>query len=316
VMKSENNNTPEPLSAGKDGIHPNDFKGRGFLLAITVLLICFCKPLYDLARFAEGSELYSYILLIPFISGYLLWLRRPNLPGPSEPARKLGMLLCAGGSVMLAFYLFTIRSVPGLNTEDALAWTTFSFLLFLFGVSASFLGRNTLRSEAFPIGFLIFMVPLPVLLMDWIVSFLQYSSAATANVMFKLIGTPVFNNGVEFKLPGMTLLVAPECSGIHSTMVLFIVSVIAGYLFLRSPWKRTFLTLVVIPLAILRNGFRIFTIGELCVHVGPHMIDSPIHHRGGPIFFALSLVPFFLLLYFFRRSDSRKLRGANPKTGV
>ena len=50
----------------------------------------------------------------------------------------------------------------------------------------------------------------------------------------------------------------------------------------------------VIPLAILRNGFRILVIGLLCVNVGPQMIHSLIHRRGGPLFFMLSLIPFFL----------------------
>jgi len=61
----------------------------------------------------------------------------------------------------------------------------------------------------------------------------------------------------------------------------------------------------VIPLGILRNGFRILVIGMLCVFVGPHMIDSPIHHRGGPLFFALSLVPLFILLWWFWHQEQR-----------
>jgi len=61
----------------------------------------------------------------------------------------------------------------------------------------------------------------------------------------------------------------------------------------------------VIPLAIARNGFRILVIGLLCVHIGPHMSDSFIHHRGGPIFFALSLIPLALLLFSLRRHDKR-----------
>jgi len=107
-------------------------------------------------------------------------------------------------------------------------------------------------------------------------------------------------------LPGFSLDVAPECSGIHSSLVLLITSLLAGHLFLRVPWKRAVLTLAVIPLAILRNAVRILTIGELCVHVSPTMINSYIHRRGGPIFFAFSLVPFFLLLYYLRRSELRK----------
>jgi exosortase/archaeosortase family protein len=97
--------------------------------------------------------------------------------------------------------------------------------------------------------------------------------------------------------------VAPECSGIRSTLVLFITSLVAGQLFLRSRWKRALFALAVIPLGIFRNAFRIVTIGELCIHVDPGFIDSPIHHRGGPIFFVISMVPFILLLYYLRKAE-------------
>jgi exosortase/archaeosortase family protein len=112
-----------------------------------------------------------------------------------------------------------------------------------------------------------------------------------------------------FRLPGMSLRVAPECSGIHSTLVLFITSLLAGQVILRQPWRRAVLCLAVLPLALLRNGFRVFVLGQLCIHFGPQMIDSPIHHHGGPLFFVLSLAPFFLLLYFFRKTERTDAAG-------
>jgi exosortase/archaeosortase family protein len=130
--------------------------------------------------------------------------------------------------------------------------------------------------------------------------------------MLAVSDVPVMREGdLAFRLPGITLQVAPECSGIHSTMVLFITSLVAGHFFLHSPWKRTVLCLAVIPLALLRNGFRIFVLGELCMHIGPEMIDSPIHHHGGPLFFVLSLLPFFLLLYLLKKSE-RAAAGNRP----
>jgi exosortase/archaeosortase family protein len=74
-------------------------------------------------------------------------------------------------------------------------------------------------------------------------------------------------------------------------------------LFLTSPWRRFILVAFVLPLAIVRNSFRILVVGLLCVHVGPHMIDSYIHRQGGPIFFALSLIPLFILLVWLRRQE-------------
>jgi exosortase/archaeosortase family protein len=126
-------------------------------------------------------------------------------------------------------------------------------------------------------------------------------------------GTPIYARGnMAFQLPGMTINVAPECSGLHSSLALFITSLLAGFIFLRSTWTRTILCLAVIPLGIIRNAFRIFAIGELCVHIGPQMIDSYIHRTGGWMFFLVSLGPFFLILFLFLRGRSARERAQGP----
>jgi exosortase/archaeosortase family protein len=86
-------------------------------------------------------------------------------------------------------------------------------------------------------------------------------------------------------------------------LILLITALLGSYLFLRGFWRRFVLVAAVLPLALLRNGFRIFTVGQLCVHIGPQMIDSYIHRKGGPIFFALSLIPFYFLLKYLHRSE-------------
>jgi exosortase/archaeosortase family protein len=114
-------------------------------------------------------------------------------------------------------------------------------------------------------------------------------------------------------LPGIALEVGQECSGIRSSLVLFITSLLAGYMFLRTPSRRAILVLAVIPLAILRNGLRIGTIGWLCAHISPDFINSAIHERGGPIFFTLSLIPFGLLLLVLRKGE--RVRRASAPSG-
>ena len=103
--------------------------------------------------------------------------------------------------------------------------------------------------------------------------------------------------GIELAIARLTLSPLP--------VRLFITSILAANLFLRTPGRRFALVAFVIPLAILRNGFRILVIGLLCVHLGPQMIHSPIHKRGGPLFLVLSLIPFFLVLWLLRRRDVR-----------
>jgi exosortase C (VPDSG-CTERM-specific) len=278
---------------------------RGFILATAALILCFSVPLYHLVRFALGSELFSHIVLIPFISAYLVWTKRKTLPPSSPPARSWMVAPLGAGGALLALYGILVLSGTKLEPDDSVALTALSFVLIFWGICCRFLGKETLRALAFPLGFLIFIVPFPVFFRIWLETILQHGSAAVAYVLLSIVGTPVFKQGLVFVLPGISLQVAPQCSGIHSTLALFITSLVAAYFFLRRPWTRATLALAVIPLAFLRNGFRVFTIGELCVHIGPHMIDSPIHHQGGPLFFALSLIPFFLLLWWLVRLDRR-----------
>ena len=285
---------------------------RKFFLAASVLVLCFGKPLFDLLRLTVKDDLYSYIPLIPLISLYLIWLQKKSLPRLSEPARKLAALFFAGGLAAIAGYWFAVRSAS-LANEDYLALTIFAFLLFFTGACCLFLGRKLSRAIAFPIGLLVFMIPFPEFVRHGIEAFLQHGSAAVADGLFKLSGMPVYQDGLMFRLPGFNLEVAPECSGIRSSLVLFIMSLLTGYLFLRKPWNRTMLALAVIPLALLRNGFRIFVIGQLCVRVGPEMINSPVHRHGGPLFFILALLPLFLLLVFLRKSE-RANKKSPPQT--
>jgi exosortase len=133
----------------------------------------------------------------------------------------------------------------------------------------------------------------------------KYASAEVANVLFHFSGTPFLREGLMFQLPSITIEVAQACSGIRSSWVLFMTSILAANLFLKTPWRRFALVVFVIPLAILRNGFRILVIGLLCVNIGPQMINSVIHRRGGPLFFIVSLIPFFVLLWWLQKGDSR-----------
>lgn len=308
VTEEKNQMTGAQSLAGSSGAtnkHPLPL--RNFFLVTILLALCFAVPLYDLIGFALGSDVYSHILLIPFISAFLVWSQRHSLPRFSRPARKVAAFFLAGGLAVIAGYWLTVRFAPGLAIEDYLAFNISAFLLFFVSVGCLFLGKEILQAIAFPIGLLVFIIPFPAFLMNWIEAFLQQGSAMVAGWLFSLSRLAYFRDGLVFHLPGINLQVAPECSGIHSTLALFITSLLAGHFFLRkSSWKRGVLALAVVPLALLRNGFRIFVIGQLCVHISPEMINSPIHRRGGPLFFILSLIPFFLLLIFLNRSEQAK----------
>ncbi len=305
-----------------------------FSIYIAILTICFAKALYDLIAFALHSDVFSHILLIPFISLYLAFQRKDHGPSttdhrPTAPPthrrtapplpRPLAFIpFTLGLAALVAFFLLrpSLISNPSsvipnpssvipnpssaIPSPTALALTTSAFLCFVWAGAIYFLDRGTLRRNVFPFSFLVFMVPFPVFVTDWLEIFLQHGSAVAADFCLRLSGLPFLRDGQVFKVPGIVIKVAQECSGIRSSLVLFITSLLAAYLFLDKNWKRMVFVFAVLPLGILRNGFRIMTISLLCAYISPQMIDSPIHHQGGPIFFVLSLIPLFLLLWVLR----------------
>lgn len=278
-----------------------------FFIAVGVITLAMSPLLVPMARFALTNDLNSHIILIPLVSAYLVWQAKENLPGPSRPLRGLAVI---PATLALAALAYRFTAGPS-AIEDRMALVGFAYVALLWAASLTFLGRDTLRALLFPIAFLAAMIPLPTAVVSVTETILQHGSAECAYWMFRATGTTLFRDELVFHLPGISLQVAPECSGIRSSLVLFITSLVGGYLFLKSPWRRALLTAAVIPLAFLRNGFRVFVLGSLCVNMGPHMIDSVIHHRGGPIFFALSLIPFLGLVWFLVRRE-RKATPAKP----
>lgn len=268
------------------------------------LILVFALPLYELARLSLKVDLYSHALAMPVIAGYLVWMTRHRLPRTATTSRG-GAIVCAGISVLCLAGWAWMASRGVLPVNDKLAFLMGACVsLFAAGVFY-FMGTGVARSAAYPLSLLIFMLPFPTPVRHALEVALQHSSAEAAYWMIKAAQIPVLRDGVVFVLPNITLQVAEECSGIRSSFVLFITGLMAGYLFLSSPRRRLWFTLLTIPLGILRNGFRVLTLAFLCVHIDPELIHSPIHHRGGPIFFVLSLIPFFALLFYWRKRELR-----------
>jgi exosortase C (VPDSG-CTERM-specific) len=269
-----------------------------YAMFVALLAVLFAGPLLDLARLALRDDLASHTILIPFISAYLVWLRRDRLAEAPAGARWPAIPVA-----LAALALFGLTTTP----EDQVSARILAFCCAVWAGGFAFVGSRVARAFAFPALFLVFMVPLPSGAVAAIETFFQYTSAEVAFRFIDWSGTTVFREGLTFTMPGLALYVGPECSGIRSSFVLFITSLLAGHLFLRSPWRRLFLAAFVIPLGIVRNAFRVFVLAMLSVHVDLSYIDSPIHHKGGPIFFALSLIPFFLVLVWLRRRDTHRV---------
>jgi len=276
------------------------FRPLGWTCWIALASLAFIQPLVRLIEEALQSQLNSYIPLVPLIVAYLLYAQRGTIVRPYRTSIAGTLIL---SSIAVAALASEVIWRGSLSINDGLVLTTFAYVSIIAAGGFLFLGARWMSAAAFPIGFLLFMVPLPDAAVNALESLSVLASTEAAAFFFRITGTPSVREGPVFMLPGVVIRVAQECSGIRSSWVLLITSLVASHLLLKSMWRRVVLVVFVIPLGIVRNGFRILVMGLLSIYVGPRMLDSPIHHQGGPLFFLLSLVPLYTLLWWLRRRE-------------
>jgi exosortase C (VPDSG-CTERM-specific) len=281
-------------------------RSGAFLVFVGLLLMAYWKPVAAVVKFAAQSTIQSYILLIPFICAYLCAIR---WKGYRDGFRSGWLLALIPAGVGMAA-LWAGDCAEGLSPSGQLSLTMFSMVNCFVAMVAGFFGLRFVRAFAFPIFYAYLITPIPEGIVDTLETASKLASAEAAGVFFSISGMPVFREGTIFALPGVVIEVAQECSGIRSSLVLLLTGVLAANLFLRTSWRRALLVVAVVPLGIVRNGFRVFVISKLCVDYGPAMVHSPIHTRGGPLFFALSLIPLLGLLWWLYRTERPK---ASPK---
>jgi exosortase len=248
-----------------------------------------------------GSDTFSQIPLIPVVSAFLIYNNKEKIFSELSSSWVLGAALIVPGTICLI--LARLNAWP-LTTANQLSLLVLGMVLFWMGSFALLFGTKAFRAASFPLMFLVFTIPIPEPLLSKLIFFLQKGSTDATEAIYRLTNVPYFREGFEFTLPGVRIRVAEECSGIRSTLALLITTSLASHLFLRSRWKQFLLCLVVVPIAILKNGLRIFTLSTLAVYVNPAFLHGNLHKYGGIPFFVLALLPIAVFLLFLQKSEN------------
>ena len=274
------------------------------LVCISVGIGAAYFPLFIAMAGLRNEESYSFILIIPFISAFFAFRNRRQTLCAGTHITWSGLAPIGAGIV-----LYIIGLAAGRIGHDVLPATllALSCIASIIGACAIVWGWQSVRRQLFPVLFLLFAVPLPPIILGAITTYLQYGSAEVVNLIFKASGMAYIRDGCTFHFPAMTIYIAEECSGIRSTIALVIITVLAGQISLRSPWRKLILAIWVLPVSLIKNGIRIATLSFLANYVDPKYITSSyLHHQGGFVFYAVSLIFIFAVLAILRFTEKKK----------
>ncbi|HXX44146.1 MAG TPA: exosortase/archaeosortase family protein [Candidatus Acidoferrales bacterium] len=246
------------------------------------------------------NDTLSHVPLIPLVSFFLIYVNRKVVFSEVSFEWRLGAALITPGLAILCMSLTNSWQSTATNQFSLML---FALVLYWLGTFVLFFGAKAFWAARFPLFFLLFTVPIPEPFLSQLILYLQKGSAGAAEVFFRIAGIPHLRQGLEFTLPGVRIRVAEECSGIRSTLALFITTVLACHLFLRATWRKLFLCVFVVPIAIIKNGLRIATLSALAIYVDPGFLHGSLHHYGGIVFFVFALLPTVALLIFFQKRE-------------
>ena len=207
--------------------------------------------LVGLLVWVARDEDFSYGLLLPLVSVYMIYLKIPELRRRPWRPSWIGLLILALG--------FSLYLAGELVTDTYLPYVSFFVVLsggvFLLG------GSGIFRQLAFPILILILMVPLPVFVTQQLTLPLQLISSRLAAEFLLACGIPLVRHGNVIDLGVRQLQVVAACSGLRYLLALLALALIYGYFYQRRPWKASVLLISIIPTTIVANALRVAGMG-------------------------------------------------------
>jgi exosortase len=241
--------------------------------------------LVGLVRQWDTDPTYSHGWIVAPIAFALAWSRRSRLRAlPLEPSGA-GLWVIAAS---LAMYTMGRLGAELFLTRVSLIGVIAGTILFTFG-------RAHLRVVAFPLGFLLFMIPLPAIVLDRATVQLQLVASALGERLLQSVDTAVLRDGNVLRLSTVTLEVNEACAGVRSLIALFSVTSLLAWT-CDSRWPgRLIVAASAVPIAVVLNGVRIAVTGLAALEFGPAAAAGLAHDMVGLATFAAGVACAFAL---------------------
>ena len=247
---------------------------------LSLLAALYYRIVPDMVNDWLHDENYSHGFIVPIIAGYFLWQRWPDLKNKNVAPSNLGLVVIVWGllQLLIAWFgteYFTMRS---------------SLIVLLAGMTLYLFGCEVLKGMALPLGYLIFMVPIPYIFYDMVAFPLKLFVTKVSVAFLKIVGVVVLREGNIIMFPTTTLEVADACSGIRSLISLLAIAVAYSFVMKTSNARRWIIVLSAVPIAVATNAMRVIITGILAQWWGAKAAEGFFHEFAGMVVFALAIV--------------------------
>ena len=279
--------------------HNRELRAGRYTPLAVVALVCTVLWLYagvipGLVRQWGNDADYSHGFFVVPLAAYFAWERRQRLQQAQLRPSNAGLLVLAGALLLFIAGQFGAE----------LFLSRVSLIGVLAGLVLFLAGWTHLKLLAFPLAFLVLMVPLPEIIFNRIAFPLQMLASRIGETVIAASGVPVMREGNVLLLPNRALEVAEACSGIRSLISLVMLGIVLGYFTERRTWARVLIALAAVPIAVGANAIRVAGTGLASYWVSPAAAEGFFHTFSGWLMFVVALGA---LLAFHRALDHGRM---------
>lgn len=251
------------------------------------LLVLFIPTYQSLALTLWSSDEYAHGPIVLAVVLLLTWLGRSKLRDDGQKKNPVS------GAILLIFGL--LLYIVG-RTQDIYIFEVGSQIPLLLGVMLMIYGTSVTKSFWFPLLFLIFLVPLPEIIVVTLTGPLKQQVSVLAENILYLLNYPIARSGVMLSIGQYQLLVADACSGLNSMFSLSALGLFYAYLVRRPGWvHNTFLLASILPIAFFANVMRVILLVLITYYFGDEVGQGFAHKMAGLVLFMAALISFLVL---------------------
>ncbi|MBX3359623.1 MAG: exosortase [Phycisphaeraceae bacterium] len=240
---------------------------------------------------------WGHALLVPVISGYIIYQRRAEL------ARTPACVFWPGLPVMLlgiATYLF---SLVGVRNDMIAGWAV---ILSLFGLVLLLLGPAMMRLLILPIAYLVFAVSISGKIMTRITTDLQFVASEGAYAMLRVLGLTVDIKGTVLTIyssagAAIPLNIAEQCSGLRMLVAFVALGAAVALVACREWWQRVVMVIMAVPVALFMNMMRVVVLAVASLW-NPQLAEGEAHMFIGTLLLIPGFFLYMLILWILQRS--------------
>lgn len=263
------------------------------LIVGLALAILYLPTLWRLFNGVWGEEGQAHGPMILAIAVWLIYRALPDLIAAEQasvestggqPSRTV--LVCGWLVLLVGLLLYIIGRSQAIDFFEigSLIWVLAGSILLLFGAKA-------LRLIWFALFFMLFMIPLPGLLVAAVTMPMKIAVSVCAEWVLYGLGYPVARSGVILQVGQYQLLVADACAGLHTLLTLEALGLLYLNLFRHESLLRNMsLAILIIPIAFSSNVIRVMVLSLITYYFGDAAGQGYLHMFSGMVLFLTALL--------------------------